>query len=279
MSSPPAAVEDAVPLPDRLTLIAISALAYVLAVGLHEHLGHATACVALGSHVIELGAFYVSCDDSLLSPWRVRLVALAGPLVSLVMGFVALEIANRLPKSAPTGFYFTWLIGTLGLMACAGYLAFSGVSGVGDFGVDAGGFFHDLGPPWPVRVGLIIVGVLAYRSVMQLSVRRIAPRAAGLGEARIRVARRTALVSYLTGGAVSILIGFLNPHGLEIVLISAAASSLGGSAGLLFMMAYLSRALPSYEPGLYFPRSWAWIAVSVLVTVIYALVLGPTLKP
>jgi len=30
--------------PDLLTLIAVSALAYVLAVALHEHGGHATAC-------------------------------------------------------------------------------------------------------------------------------------------------------------------------------------------------------------------------------------------
>lgn len=46
---------------DRLTLIAISALAYIVATGLHELLGHGGACLALGSGLTEVGAFYVDC--------------------------------------------------------------------------------------------------------------------------------------------------------------------------------------------------------------------------
>lgn len=38
-------------LSDRFTLIATSALAYVVAFGLHEHLGHSAACVLLNGHV------------------------------------------------------------------------------------------------------------------------------------------------------------------------------------------------------------------------------------
>lgn len=37
-------------LPDRVTLISISALAHVLGAALHEHLSHSMACVALGSY-------------------------------------------------------------------------------------------------------------------------------------------------------------------------------------------------------------------------------------
>jgi hypothetical protein len=55
---------EPIALPDKLTLIAVSAIAYILAVALHEHLGHATACVLLGSHPLELGAFYVNCDGA-----------------------------------------------------------------------------------------------------------------------------------------------------------------------------------------------------------------------
>lgn len=45
---------------DWLTLIAVSALAYLIAVALHEHLGHTAACIVLGSHPKKMGAFYVS---------------------------------------------------------------------------------------------------------------------------------------------------------------------------------------------------------------------------
>lgn len=82
-------------LPDRLTLIALSALAYIVAVALQEHLGHATACAFLGSHPTELGAFYIECDDARLTSFGIRLVALAGPLVSLVLGLVCLPLAAR----------------------------------------------------------------------------------------------------------------------------------------------------------------------------------------
>lgn len=74
--------------PDLPTLVAVSALAYVAAVALHEHLGHAGACVLLGSHPKELGAFYVDCDPRGLGSGAVRAVALAGPCVSLLTGLV-----------------------------------------------------------------------------------------------------------------------------------------------------------------------------------------------
>src|SRR5579863_5752342 len=98
------------PLPDRLTLVAISALAYVVGVGLHEHFGHALACVALGSHPTEMGAYYVSCDDARLSSLRIRLVELAGPFVSFMTGVVCFALLRRLPRLSGAGFYFLWLL-------------------------------------------------------------------------------------------------------------------------------------------------------------------------
>src|SRR2546422_10173258 len=91
---------------DRLTLIAISALAYLAAVGLHEHLGHTAACLLLGSHPTEVGAFYVDCDYSTMSDLSIRLVALAGPVVSLVTGIVSFLILRRLPPRASAANYF-----------------------------------------------------------------------------------------------------------------------------------------------------------------------------
>jgi hypothetical protein len=266
-------------LPDRLTLIAISALAYVVGVALHEHFGHALACVTLGSHPTELGAYYINCDDTRLSSLRIRLVELAGPFVSVMTGVVCLALLRRLPRLSGAGFYFLWLLGALGLMDAAGYALFSGASGQGDLGTTGEGALHGATPEWLWRVGLFALGVVTYRWVMRIAVAAIEPRVSGSGDGRIRSARLTALTSYLTGGAVAVLIGLLNPQGIVIVLLSSIASSLGGTIGLLFMMQWLKRQPHAQAPGLYFARSWSWITIAVVVTAAYAAIFGPTLHP
>lgn len=85
------------------------------------------------------------------------------------------------------------------------------------------------------------------------------------------------LTSYLTGVVVSIGIGLLNPQGANIVAISAAASSLGAPSALLWMMQWLDRDRQVATPGLIIQRSWGWIVLGVVVTIVYALVFGPTL--
>jgi hypothetical protein len=265
--------------PDWLTLIVISALAYVAGVGLHEHLGHTAACYLLGSHPSEIGAFYVDCDYTGLSDLRIRLVALAGPLVSLLIGILSFLILHRRPPRSNSAYYFIWLLGSIGLMSATGYLLFSGVSGIGDFGTGRDGLFYQAAPEWLWRVFLTMAGILGYILAIVIAVREIDGRISGTGRPRIHDARRLALTSFLTGGVVSIATGLLNPHGLIIVLISSAASSLGATSGLLWMMQLLDRERVVQPPGLTIPRSWTWIAIGAIVTVVYAVVLGPTIRP
>ncbi|MDE3127940.1 MAG: hypothetical protein KGL38_08035 [Gemmatimonadota bacterium] len=264
--------------PDRLTLIAVSALAYVVGVALHEHLGHATACVLLGGHVAEMGAFYVNCAYVGMGAWSVRAVAIAGPLVSALTGAVAFGFLRRIRGDAPTAFFFTWLLGSLGLMSAAGYLLFSGISGIGDLGGGPDGALRGATPLWAWRVALTVLGGAAYWWVVRLSARRMDERVSGAGRDRIRAARLTALDSYLTGVVVFTAIGALNPHGLVIVATSAVASSAGGSSGLLWMMQLLDRRRAVGGPGIAFGRSWRWIGAAAVGVLAYAAVFGPTLR-
>jgi len=280
--SPGSAVPGVAPpgaLPDRLTLIAVSSLAYIVAVALHEHLGHAAACVLLGSHPTELGAFYVNCDNARLGSLAIRLHALAGPVVSLATGFVSFRILRHVPAEAAATFYFVWLLGSIGLMMAAGYLLFSGVSGIGDLGTTPDGVFHGFSPEWAWRVALSACGVVAYGRVARWSMRVLAPRLSGPGSGRVRCATVMTLTSYLVGATVYLAIGLLNPYGLVIVATSALASSMGGTSALLWMTRRLDRNLTVPGPGLYFGRSWAWIGVAGAITLTYAVVLGPTLRP
>ncbi|HEX9139299.1 MAG TPA: hypothetical protein VF848_05885 [Steroidobacteraceae bacterium] len=274
----PAGHSEAAPgaLPDLVTLIAISALAYILAVALHEHLGHATACVLLGGHVKEFGAFYVDCGYAGLSLLDQRFVALAGPFISLITGLVCFQILK--PVAQPRMFYFLWLLGSIGLMSAAGYLLFSGLAGIGDLGTTVDGALQGVQPEWLWRAVLALAGAVCYLWVVRFMARRLEPRLNATGRDRILCAKRIALISYLTGAVVYLIIGIFNPQGLVIVLTSALASSMGGTSGLLWFISRLNAKGEAAGPGLYFSRSWRWVAVAFVLTLIYGVVFGPTLR-
>jgi hypothetical protein len=87
------------------------------------------------------------------------------------------------------------------------------------------------------------------------------------------------LTSYVTGAVMSVLVGFLNPHGIVIVLISAAASSLGGTSGLAWMMQLLDRKKVTSDPPLAIARKWSWIITGLVIALLYAAIFGPTVHP
>jgi hypothetical protein len=266
------------PVTDPLTVIAISLFAYTLDVFFHEHLGHGLACLILGGHPAELGAFYVNCQDDNLPDLSIRLVALAGPLVSLITGAAGLLVLNQLSPSASHLRYGAWLFGTIGLMTATGYPLFSGVTGLGDLGTSRDGALYLASPEWLWRLALVVFGAAGYALVIYLSLGRMDQIIGGEGNERVYRAQRLALTSYVSGAVMSVLIGLLNPEGFIIVIISAAASSLGGTSGLAWMMQLLDRSRSSRAAPLRLDRSWAWVIAGFVVTTIYAVVFGPTLR-
>lgn len=264
---------------DRLTLVALAAFAYVLATALHEHGGHALACVLLGSRPSALGAFYVSCEDARLAGWAIRAVALAGPVMSLLTGVICFSLMGRLADRPGALFYFLWLLGTVGLLSAAGYPLFSGFSGVGDLGLTADGALSGAEPEWLWRVALIVLGVVAYIAAVRVSLRRIVPALPGSGGERREIGRKLALWSYCTGVAVCGAIGLLNPIGIEIVVGSALAATAGGTSGLLWMMRRFNPERSTARAPLAIPRDWHWIVAALIFVVYYAAIFGPTWKP
>lgn len=262
---------------DLPTLIAISAFSFMFATALHEHAGHALACALLGGHIKELGAFYVDCEYESLSEMGNRLVALAGPLMSLIVGLIGLILFDRTSKLNPQLKYFIWLFATVNLMIAAGYVLFSGVAGIGDLGTGQYGVFYQAQPEWIYRVGLAALGLASYYWVIRVSIQKMDTFIGGDGVERVNRAQMISLVSYLTGGLVAVLIGLLNPYGLVIVLVSSVASSMGGTSGLAWMMQLLNRKKNTGDAPLAMERSWSWIAVSVVFLLAYALIFGPTL--
>jgi hypothetical protein len=79
MNHPPSAL-------DRLTLVAIAAVAYVLANGVHEGVGHGGARLLMGGRPVALSAVFFECDRSGLPASTHRWIAAAGTLANLAVG-------------------------------------------------------------------------------------------------------------------------------------------------------------------------------------------------
>lgn len=258
---------------DRLTLVAIAVLAYTTANVAHEFVGHAGACLAVGGRPLAVSAIHFEGDLDGLPPSARRWQAAGGTLVNIALGLACLALL-RLGSGATPARYFLWLFMTLNLLQASGYWLFSGLGNVGDWARVVEGFE----PAWAWRLGLAVVGGVCYWAVVVLSLRQMLPFL-GDGEDRLRRASTLALVPYFAGGLLYVAAGLPNPHGLYLVVISAAAASFGGASALAWMTQLL-RDTKAYPPspglGLAMPASRPWRIAGLLAAGFFILVLGPS---
>jgi hypothetical protein len=237
----------------------------------HEIGGHAAACAVQGGHVSTIGAFYVECIVPPGLPTAI--VACAGVVVNAALSLAAYAGWRR--TRGDVARLVLWLVWVGEAFIAAGYFCFSGVTGFGDLGTGAGGELASL--PWPGawRVGETAVGVLAYVLLVRAAIGALNTML-GTGPATRPARRRIAHGFYLASGGGAVLVGLLNPVGLIITIMSAAASSFGGLAGFISIgFAARGRDAPR---AFVIARSWAVIASGAVVLLAFALVLGPSLR-
>ncbi|HEV2387196.1 MAG TPA: hypothetical protein VGS20_08060 [Candidatus Acidoferrales bacterium] len=255
---------------DLPTLVAIAAVACILANVLHEAVGHGGACLLEGGHPVLLTT--VNLDCTLAS----RFVSAAGTLVNLIAGGAFWMLLGGAPARAARLRYFLWLGMAVNLMEGTGYFLYSGVSGIGDWA----DFITGFPAPWVWRAGLAILGGVSYFLVARLAAHELRPFLAGQTDrsARMRRARRLTFTPYIAGSALACFAGAFNPGGVYLEIISAAAASLGGMSGLLWMRSFLrggpaEGAAPGAAAGL--ARSWGWMAGAAALVGLYVAILGP----
>lgn len=258
---------------DLLTVAAIVAAIGTLSTQLHEFGGHGGACVALGNRLLTWGAFYVDCDTHAAPHWMAQAVAAAGSTANLIAALLAYLWFRVTPPAKPLTRFATWFAFALNGMVWAGYFAYSGVSGIGDWGAD--GVFSGVANWQLWRIGLALGGILLYWLWVRLWVGALGDMT-GRDEAGRKQALRMSSIAYWTNGVIAMAIGVLNPIGIFILLASAAASSFGGASGFLWGPRYL-RAGPAALQPLVLARSWAWIVFAVTLVVAVALILGPSI--
>ncbi|MDQ6647022.1 MAG: hypothetical protein M3Y93_07300 [Pseudomonadota bacterium] len=261
--------DSAAPSVDLWTLVGLSLLLLPCLTMAHELLGHAFTCVISGHRPSQLGAYYVQCPDT--GPWSRRIVAMAGTFVDLLLALVAYIAWNRVRQPLPRLAW--WAVFTVKGMVAGGYWMFSGVTNLGDWGPDVGGGIGPLAWPWLWRTVMFAVGLCVYIAVIGRAIRMLKVMLGG-GEQARATRRRIAMTIYLVGGVSAVLVSLFNPLGIVITLMSAVASSFGGTAGL-FNVAF-SRAPDEPQRDFTITRHYALVVAGVLMTVGFAAVLGPT---
>jgi len=256
---------------DRATVIAIAVLAYTLANLVHEGLGHGGAALLLGARPTMLNAIFFNYDETTASPTSQRVISAAGSVVNVVIGLPLLAIVPRVRSAR--GRYFLWLFAAVNLLTAFGYLLYSGIAGIGDWSRVIDGF----APAWLFRGGLIVAGFVLYFVVApRLLMPPLDPFLGRTPAFREQRARALSLVPYLAGAVALVLAGLLNPLGWRLVLISAAAASLGGTSLLAWYPA-IPRAprRDTPEPPLGIARGKGWLLAATIVLLFFVFVLGP----
>ena len=248
---------------DRLTMIAISALACILQDVLHEGLGHGVTAWLSGAHRVTMSTVALSCDID------TRLISANGTIVNLLFGAIFWLLLHRPQHYRPATRYFLVLAMTGNLFTGTGYLFFSGVTNFGDWAA----VIRGLQPHWIWQLALVALGVVSYYASMLVVAAKLKPFRAA--DERSRRLRALCWTPYFTDGILAGLGGLLNPLGLFYVIASALPSTLGANAGLLSLPSMMRKSNWSEEEQVGpMPRSRGWIATGVIASLVFIFVLG-----
>jgi hypothetical protein len=253
------------------TIVAIGLVAYIIADVLHEGLGHGGACLLSGGKPLVLSTVHFECSHD------TQLVIAGGTLVNLAAGCLFWALL-RLARRASAGLrYFFWMSMTVNLLQAGGYFLFSGIANIGDWAE----FIKGLQPAWAYHVGLTLLGAASYMLFVWFALLELRPLIGSHPLERKQRAARLTVFPYLAGGTLSCIAGLLNPVGMILVAISAAAASFGGTSGFAWMAQWLNGSgIPAGPPAkpAYIGRSWEWIVVSAILSATLIFLLGPSVK-
>jgi hypothetical protein len=208
-----------------------------------------------------------------LSRAATNFIEAGGTLANLIAAAAAFLWFRKFGAAPVHARYFAWLFGTVSLLHATGYLLFSGVGDIGDWAAIVRGFQ----PAWAWRTAMAVLGGTTYWFSVRYALVAMGPFIGGETPERYRRGLTLMLVPYVTGAALYLVAGALNPVGLVLVAISAAASSLGGTSGLAWGPQYLrgniiprATVLP-----IAIPRSTGWIITAAGVALVFVAILGP----
>jgi hypothetical protein len=242
---------------DLVTVIAVAMLAACTSDVAHEAIGHGSACLLSGEHIILLNNAFFQCSAF------GRYTAVAGPLGNLTAGLIAFAVQGTIPGRRPALRFYALLVMAFSLFWEAGYLIQAMIKDRGD---SVFAYRELIGPEnIKVRAVAIVIGVMAYF----LFAKMLRLRAAVFASAPGRL-KRLFRTSWATGVAAMALAGALySPDRLGA--IHDAGLSIAASFPILFLDA---QARPLRETAAPIVRSPVIIALGLAILGTFALTMG-----
>ena len=267
-------------------LALLGSTAYIASMMTHEGLGHGGYCLAAGGRNVMLTAWWETCHFPGVPSLAIKA---AGPGAQLGAGLLAWLALHLLSPRAANARYFLWLYMTFNLFIASGYIAFSGITGLGD-GAELTAHLHPLAA-W--RAGLIAFGGVAYFLSMLVAAHEL-KRSAGADESLSRLFRLV-WIPYVSAGVIAFCTGVLTQtigvtglatsapamyramgHGaaMELALVSSfgAGSGMFGLPGIQHW--FRARALPETDY-LRWSAPWAFLAAAAIT--LFLVFVGPGL--
>jgi hypothetical protein len=256
---------------DRITLVSIAMLAFIVADIAHEAFGHILGFYLAGGRSALLSTTRLTEWVKLGDPqWRI--FDLGGPFGNLTFAFLA-WLVQRFVRSRPLPLkVFLWLLMAFSLFWAFGYLIFCGVLGRGDWmALIEGTRFL-----WPGRFLFLGMGFVLYRASIRLAAKELRWFIPNLdSSAKQRVARLIS-ISYISGGAIACAGAMLDPRGPSEILNSGALSSFGAAVGLLYVpRIFLNLPAKPCLANTRILRDLPWLIAAAAGAIYYIGILGP----
>ena len=249
-----------------LTVVSIAIVACAAADMVHEGLGHGTASWRAGDPILSISTV------AMQNVTPNRLVAACGTSANLLVGALSFLFLRRTTAFTPW-VCFLWLFGAFNLLN-SGYLAFSAVSGSGDWAVVIAG----LEPPILWRIVLAVAGVTLYVLAIRWTAYWLL-RFVESGEVALHDVRRLVVAAYVAGGALLTAASVLNPIDKSLILMSGVGASFGLDFGLLLVPGIVAaRARNRTGTGRSLPFSPFWLCLALAVAGAFVAILGPGIR-
>jgi hypothetical protein len=217
-----------------LTLCALGFLAFYIVVMCHEIVGHGAAFYFYGARHFVLTSTSMDSPDQLSSHTSginaSRIVAAAGSLSTILLALAFYPLLRRLSGNCknPVFCLFVWLLVSLSLFHGFAYIAFSGMTGLGDWAEFIGSWPH----PLFLRIVEVAVGLIACAMVVRYCARFFALFPENL--------TRLALIPYSAATLLFCLASVRLPHAVHYMLISVVPGSMIGQ-GILTVITPVAR--------------------------------------
>lgn len=246
------------------TTASIAIVAFAACDVAHEVLGHGVATLFVDDVTpVSLTTVALSSKGA-VSGW----VALAGPLVNIALGVIAMAWFRRLATFGP-GSLFLWLFATVNLLNGTGYAMYSGVLDFGDLAVVIAGWEPHV--VW--RVGMVILGAVGYYPSLRVASVSLARRLDACDVTR-RIILRLTWPAYLAGGLLLVAGAVMNPLP-NLILLSGASGGFGCMFGLLFVPVLAEPAAVGSTGEEPWKASWPWIIGAAIIAAVFVFVIGP----